>query len=130
MFTPIEPPTDAATMALDAVSNAILVVGFIPAAVFTIDYVIVRPLRRYTPWWESGIGWMFAMLGIAITAIGGFVLSSLILGDYDGRHVFRLFAFAAFALSTTLLLVVYFLERGSPEPVLFRKKESKDHERR
>jgi hypothetical protein len=115
---------------LDAVSNVILLVGFLPALAFTIDYVIVRPLRHYTPWWESGIGWMFAMLGIAISTIGGFVLSSLLLGDYTGRHLIRFLSYSSFTVATTLLLVVYFAERNSPEPVLFRKKERLNHDRR
>lgn len=112
---------------LNSIADVILFIAFFFYAAFTIDYVLIRPARRFEPWWRSSIGWMFATLGTAVTVVGGLVFLSLMLGpDYWGRSIFRLIGYSTFLLAGAMLCVVYFIERGSAEPVLFRRKEPQD----
>lgn len=109
---------------LNEIADISILVGFIPFAAFMLDYVLIRPLRGYQPWWRSPIGWMFAMLGVAITVIGGLVVASLWLGPhYWGRPIFRALGYPLFTVAGVMLCVVYFAERGSAEPVLFHKRK-------
>lgn len=110
--------------ALNTLANYLIAAGLVPAAVFTIDYVIIRPWRGFVPWWHSAIGVMFATLGLSISLVSLVVVCSLFLGtDYPGRPIVRVVAYAGFALAMVQLLAVYLIERNSATPLTFRRKE-------
>lgn len=109
---------------LNTFADYILLIGLIPATVFFVDFVIIRPFRKYLPWWQSPVGRMFAFLALANVLLTGNVLASLFLGvEYPGRPLFRLVGYSAFTLAMVQLVITYYIERRSALPVLFVGKE-------
>lgn len=108
------------------IADVLLVIGCLAAVVFTADYVVVRPFRRYVPWWRSGIGVMFALLGLSITFLGGFIALALTLGpDFVGREIVRLVCYGLFCAAMVWLVVVYFFERATARDIVFTTKKAR-----
>lgn len=120
---------------LSSVSQFLVLFSLIPAGYFVIDYVVVRPFltgrdingqkrKRYAPWWKSGIGVMFAMLGSSIFFTDVVITLSLWLGpDYPARQIVRVLLYGYCAVAITVLAVVYGVEGSKHRSVLMGKED-------
>jgi hypothetical protein len=115
---------------LSGISRFLVLLSLIPSGYFVIDYAIVRPLLRgtdeygirrpkFVPWWKSGIGVMFVMLGLSFFLTNVIITLSLWLGlDYPGREIVRVSGYSLCTASAVVMAVVYGLEGRNRESVL------------